>query len=126
MKKLVTFTLLTIGLGACASLDFADRSELIATQGYEGDIDELVYTNFGEARRVKTLGTLTMNNFSKKTDEDDGSRVFNLKRDKSRFFAETTVFTSDNKDKSFFDETAVNFGVDKKKKGLNVEFSMKF
>lgn len=127
MKRIVTTALLIMGLNACsmASMSFADRNDLIAAQGYEG-LDEIAYNGYMQPRTIKTLGTLTMNNNFGKTDDTADARVFQLKRDKSKFYAETSLFTSDNKDRTFFDETLINFGMDKKQKGMNVELTLKF
>ncbi len=124
MKKLFTSMFLILGLNACSGVGFMDRTDLVQYQGTE-NIDELKYTGYGQTRKIKTLGAVSIMRFDEETGEKN-PMMLDLKKNKSRFYAETMLFESDNKEKSFFDQTIFNVGVDKKKKGLNVELSFKF
>ena len=128
MKKLLTLTVLTLGLNACSSFDFSrDGSNFVTTQGFDDlDIAEgFSGSSYIPKDKTKTLGVLTIADFNK-NEADRDPKTFLIKREKSKFMAETLLFTSNNKDKDFFDETYMNFGVDRKNHGLSVEFSMKF
>ena len=124
MKRLLTYILLTAGLSACSSMDYMDRNDLAQLRGSD-NIDEMKYTGYGTSKAIRTYGAINIDNFNEETGQTEQT-VFGLKRYKNRFYAETQLSESDNKEKSFFDETIFNFGVDKKTKALNVELSFKF
>jgi hypothetical protein len=127
MKNFFTSILLTAGLCSCAAgtdVSFADRFDM-QEESFGASIDEVRYTDFRAPKNIKTLGSVTINKFDKVTGEADPS-VIMLKKYRSKFYAETKLFESDNKEKSFFDESSFNFGIDKKSKGMSVELSLKF
>ena len=127
MKKVFTLTVILLGLNACSTVDFSDRNDLQGDPEYLGLIDEITFTGYQQPRTIKTLGRLRVNNtFSKTNPEGDHGTTFMLKREKQRFYAETMLFTSDNKDKTFFDESSFNIGMDRKKKIMGMEVSFKF
>ncbi len=129
MKKLASKYLVIIlaasGLSACSTseMSFADRTELAELRGEES-LDSLRYFEYGIIKPTRTLGELTLGKSD--LDSSEAATVIGFKRMKSRFYAETSLFQSDNKEKSFFDEGIFNMGVDKKTKGMNVELSFKF
>ena len=124
MKRLLTYILLTAGLSACSSMDYMDREDLAQLRG-SSNVDEMKYTGYGAAKAIRTYGAINIDSFNEETGQVEKT-VFGLKRYKNRFYAETQLSESDNKEKSFFDETLFNFGIDKKTKALNVELSFKF
>lgn len=124
MKKLFTSLFLVLGLNACSNVGYMDRTDLMQFRNTE-NIDEIKYLNYGQQKTIKTLGALNILSFDEETGEKSPTTV-NLKKNKSRFYAETQLFVSDNKEKSFFDETIFNLGVDKKTKGMNMELTLKF
>jgi len=124
MKKLFTLILLTCGLNACSTVNYMDRTDLIHSRNGL-NVDEIEYSNYGQSRTIKSLGAVNIMRFDEVTGEKN-PMTLDLKRKKNLFYAETRLFESGNKEKSFFDETFFNVGVDKKKKGVSVELSLKF
>lgn len=126
-KNLIT-VLFALLLSSCSTsrIDFSDRNDLAATRGEES-IHGIKYMDYGVIKTVHTLGAITIarSDFNKIGEKAD-PMVFDLKRSKSRFYAETNFFESDNKERSFFDKGMVNFGVDKKAKGVGMELSLQF
>ncbi len=115
------------GLDACSTVDnmnYMDRNDLIQARGTE-NIDGVRYMDYGNTSSIKSLGALKFKGFDEDSGEPDDT-VIDLKRNKSRLYAETPVFESDNKDKSTFDKGLFNFGIDKKSKGLGMELSLQF
>jgi hypothetical protein len=130
LSKFLFVTFLVVGLNACSTnsavsgVGFMDRDDLSEFAGEE-PIDEQRYTGYRTFRTSKTLGAISLNRFNEETSEDEKT-LMKIKRHRSFFYAEANLFESDNKDKSFFDESVFNFGVDRKTKGLNFEVSLKF
>lgn len=130
LSKFLFIGLLVVGLSSCSStssfsdLGYMDRGDVAEFAGDE-PLDEVKYVGYNKTRTAKTLGAISISKFNQETSEDEKT-IMKIKRNKSFFYAETNLYESDNKDKSFFDESVFNFGVDKKTKGLSFEVSLKF
>jgi hypothetical protein len=127
MKKLLTYTLVVIGLSGCSAFSLSDNADFAPVNGFAGFNetvnlkDEMRY----KRNNVKTLGVLTIADFSKSAQDRD-PMVFLIKREKSKISAVTSLYQSENKEKTFFDETILDIALDKKNKGLSMELTLKF
>lgn len=81
-------------------------------------------------KKIREYGGLVIKDTKKDTtdkDLDEGDNYYvSFKRQKSRVFAETLLFKSDNEEKSFIDQTFFDFGVDKKQKGVSFNLTLKY
>lgn len=129
LSKFLFIGLMVVGLNACSTsavngVGFMDRDDVAEFAGDE-PLDEVRYTGYKSFKTSKTLGAVSLNRFNQETSEDEKT-IMKIKRHRSFFYAETNLYESDNKEKSFFDESVFNFGVDRKTKGLSFEVSLKF
>lgn len=131
MKKVFTFLFCACGLSACSSttanfsgFDYMDRTELAELRGND-NVDEVKYDYYGNHKTVRTYAAVSVDRFDDTTGKNDPVTV-DIKRLKSRVYAETRLYESDNKDKTFFDESMFNFGYDKKAHNIGMELSLKW
>ena len=127
MKNIYTY-LLIIGLAfsttACGMNDvnFKDRKDLRYSSDYD-PLQERRYNGYQSFKTPKTYGAL---NFKDNADPDDEGDNIIIKRLKSRFYAERTVFKAVDATNAFIDETLLNFGVEKDFDAISAEVRFKF
>lgn len=108
---------------ACTSVDYVNNA------GYSELTGEKINreADFDTSRGAKQYGALIFKKDPRKAASEEGnSFVVALKRQKSKFFGEATLFESKNSEKTFIDQTIFRFGADKKDKGLALGMSFRF
>lgn len=127
MKNLILHISLVSALCSCSGMSnttYLDRKDIAELRG-TNNIDEIKYSDYGSSKKITTYGAIMVNRFDEVTGADD-PMVFDIKRTKSRLYAETKLSESDNKEKTTFDETIFNVGLDTNNKGLSAELTLKF
>ncbi len=123
--KYILIALVSLVSSACTSgVEYVNNSTYTALTGDQvnrnADFDTKVHG-------PKQYGALIFKKDRKKEISDKENVVtFALKRQKQRFFAETTLFDSNNNEKTFVDRTFFDFGVDKSSKGVSLGLTMQF
>lgn len=135
MKKIFNILAITI-LGSicisCNNMDYMNKKsfrEMRASQG----IESFAPSKF-DRKKIKEYGGLVIKPSNEESDSgstdtstlEDENYYVSFKRQKSRVFAETLLFKADNEEKSIIDKTFFNFGLDKKKKGMSFEVTLKY
>jgi hypothetical protein len=107
---------------ACGNMEYARNDSFDhERQKAAFDLYEVQNRNDGSKR----YGGLILNNFSEETGE--ASEYFvSLKRKKKRFYAETMLFQREEKENSFLEQAFFDFGLDKKKKSLGFNVTLKY
>ncbi len=131
MKNIFAYALMVLGLNACAAYDYADNKldyvdaiDVAALRGAP-TADEIRFNEYGHAKKVESLGAISINKFNEVTGEKEPVMV-DLKRYGRKVYVETKLFDSENKEKTFFDQSYFNFGYDRKTKGVGAELTFKF
>lgn len=132
MKKILNISALLILVNICIAcnnnVDYMNRKDYAKLRADQG-VDSFIPTKF-DGRKIREYGGVVIKNAE---DEDNSSDINEedhhyvaFKREKSRVFAETLLFRSDNERKTFVDQTFFDFGVDKKKKTLSLNLTLKY
>ncbi len=122
--KYLSLGCLALMCNACSGVDYVNNAGYTEITGIDVN-DKAAY--FDTSKRAKQYGALMFKRDSNKEMSEEGNAItFALKRQKQKFFAETSLFETKNEEKTFIDKTFFDFGLDRKSKGLSLGLTMNF
>lgn len=130
MKKtsLNSFIIFTAAflLNACSGVEYLDRRTFSEVKTDNGSSFNQYYTD----SRTRKYGGLIIKRKGEKLnnadEKEDENMYITLNRNKSKIFAEAAIYNSENIEKTYLDQTALDFGVDRSKKALSLNLTFRY
>ncbi len=121
--KILSLLGLVFTCNACSGVSYMSNSSLAELEGTNFNQG----SDFDTSNGAKQYGALVFKKDSKKGVMEEGNAfAVALKRQRSEFFGEATLFQTKNQDKTFIDRAMFDLGVDRRNRGINLGMTLRF